>query len=101
VLLALFIAIFISGESSLVSSLPILLTMFILVFVYFRFGLLVVASEAIYFILLVLLPITTKLSAWYSGIGLTGLALLLAFALCAFHTSLGGQPLFGRASLED
>ena len=30
-----------------------------------------------------------------------GLALLLAFALYAFHTSLGGQPLFGRASLED
>jgi hypothetical protein len=25
----------------------------------------------------------------------------LAFALYAFHTSLGGQPLFGRASLED
>jgi hypothetical protein len=28
-------------------------------------------------------------------------ALLLSFALNAFHTSLGGQPLFGRASLED
>ena len=42
-----------------------------------------------------------RLSAWYSWMGLTGLALLLAFALYAFHTSLGGQPLFGRASLED
>ena len=37
----------------------------------------------------------------HTGIGLAGLALLVAFALYAFHTSLGGQPLFGRASLED
>jgi hypothetical protein len=29
------------------------------------------------------------------------LALLLAMALYAFRASLGGQPLFGRASLED
>jgi hypothetical protein len=50
---------------------------------------------------LFIFPITTDLSAWYFGIGLTGLVLLLAFALYAFHTSLGGQPLFGRASLED
>jgi hypothetical protein len=50
---------------------------------------------------LFIFPITTDLSAWYFGIGLTGLVLLLAFALYASHTSLGGQPLFGRASLED
>ena len=42
-----------------------------------------------------------RLSARYSWMGLTGLALLLALAPYAFHTSLGGQPLFGRASLED
>jgi len=30
-----------------------------------------------------------------------GLALLLAFALYASRPSLGGQPLFGRATLED
>jgi hypothetical protein len=46
-------------------------------------------------------PITTNLSAWYSGIGLVGLGLMLGLAVYAFHTSLGGQPLFGRASLED
>jgi hypothetical protein len=51
--------------------------------------------------LLISSPITIQLSAWYSGVGLTGLALMLAFALYAFHTSLGGQPIFGRASLED
>ena len=46
-------------------------------------------------------PITTQLSAWYSGIGLAGLLLLLGLTPYAFHTSLGGQPLFGRAALED
>jgi hypothetical protein len=46
-------------------------------------------------------PITTQFSAWYSGAGFTGLALLLGIAAYAFHTSLGGQPLFGRASLEN
>jgi hypothetical protein len=42
-----------------------------------------------------------RLPAWCSGIALAGLALMLALALYAFHTSLGGQPMFGRASLED
>jgi len=37
----------------------------------------------------------------YSGIGFTGQAVLLALALSAFHTSLGGQPLFDRALLAD
>ena len=46
-------------------------------------------------------PITIHVSAWYSGIGYAGLALLLAMAIYGFHTSLGGQPMFGRASLED
>ena len=58
------------------------------------------APAAFVFFLLDVLPITPQLSAWYSWIGLTGLALLFAFALYAFHTSLGGQPMFGRATLE-
>jgi hypothetical protein len=55
----------------------------------------------LFYNLLNLFPITTQLSAWHSGIGLTGLVILLALALYAFHTSLGGQPLFGHARLED
>jgi hypothetical protein len=58
-------------------------------------------AGALSFHLLLDFPITAQLSAWYAGIGLAGLALLLALALYAFHTSLGGQPLFGRASIED
>jgi len=96
-----FTAMFIFGVSSLVSSILTLLAMSIIVFIYLRLGLLAAASSIIYSILLFFFPITTQMSAWYSGIGLTGLAVLLAIALYAFHTSLGGQPLFGRASLED
>ena len=46
-------------------------------------------------------PITPHLAAWYSGIGLVGLGLMLAMAGYGFYTSLGGQPLFGRALLVD
>jgi len=66
-----------------------------------RFGLLATAVAVLFKVVFVLFPVTTQLSAWYSGIGLTGLALLLGLTVYAFHTSLGGRPLFGRAMVED
>jgi serine/threonine protein kinase len=69
--------------------------------VFLRFGLLALVAYVSFFVFSTTFPIAAPLSAWYSGIGLAGLALLLALALYAFHTSLGGQPMFGRASLED
>jgi hypothetical protein len=80
---------------------PLVLSSVIHMLVLLRFGLLALIADQLVFQALFVLPITTQVSAWYSGIGLTGLALLLAFALYSFHTSLGGQPMFGRASLED
>jgi hypothetical protein len=68
--------------------------------VIFRFGLLALMATVFSHFILYLFPITTQ-SVWYSGIGITGLLLLLALPLFAFYTSFGGQPLFGRASLED
>jgi len=73
----------------------------LILFVLFRYGLLACASYLLYSNVYGGFPITTNLSAWYSGIGLVGLGLMLGLAVYAFHTSLGGQPLFGRASLED
>ena len=70
-------------------------------FVLFRYGLLAYTSYLLWASIFTGFPITTNLSAWYSGIGLAGLALLLGLAGYAFHISLGGQPLFARASLED
>jgi len=89
-----------SGESAY-NLILMLLASGLSLFIIFRFGLLALQASYLFFALLFIFPITTDLSAWYSGIGLTGLAILLAFAFYAFHTSLGGQPLFGRASLED
>jgi len=65
-----------------------------------RFGILALIAELLFFNSLMFFPITTQ-PVWYSGIGYAGLILLLALPLFAFCTSLGGQPLFGRASLED
>jgi len=72
-----------------------------ILFVVVRYGLLAYTSYLLYAVIFTGFPSTTNLSAWYSGIGLVGLALLLGLAVYAFHTSLGGQPLFGRAALED
>jgi hypothetical protein len=80
---------------------PVLLSSVIHLFIILRFGLLGLIADQLFYNLLSLFPITTQTSAWYFGIGLTGLVILLAMALYAFHASLGGQPLFGRASLED
>ena len=66
-----------------------------------RFGLLATVAGAWFTATSFSFPITPQLSAWYSGIGLTGLVLLIGLTMYAFHTSLGGQPLFGRVSLED
>ena len=88
-------------EPSLLSLTLIILAVGIILFVLFRFGLLAFITSVLFYCILLSFPITIQLSAWYSGIGLAGLALLLAIALYGFYTSLGGQPLFGRASLED
>jgi len=66
-----------------------------------RFGLLALTAGYTFANLFYRFPITADLSAWYAGIGLTGIILLLAFAAYAFHTSLGGRPMFQARLLED
>jgi hypothetical protein len=79
----------------------LLLLLSLLTFVLLRFGPLAFAAALAFASVLMSFPITMQLSAWYFGIGLTGLGLLLAVTLYGFYTSLGGQPLFGRATLEE
>ena len=95
----LFAALLRGGESAF-GLILVLLAFGVATFLIFRFGLLAFLAYLLFMNLLNMFPITTD-PVWYRGIGLTGLALLLAFALYAFYTSLGGQPLFGRAWLED
>ena len=91
-----------SGSGSLLlTAATIAIGFGITLFVLLRFGLLALAAMIVFANLRMSFPITTQLSAWYSGIGLTGLVLLFILAGYGFYTSLGGQPLFGRATLED
>jgi hypothetical protein len=46
-------------------------------------------------------PLTLDLSRWYAGHGLLLVAAALAVVAWAFHTSLGGRPMFGGAALDD
>jgi hypothetical protein len=98
----LFTATITAQSSSYLTITPLIIALACCVhfWVIFRFGLLALMAAVFFSNLLHLFPITTQ-SVWYSGIGITGLLLLLALPLFAFLTSLGGQPLFGRASLED
>jgi len=66
-----------------------------------RFGLLAFSFCMYTFIIFRTFSITLDSSAWYAGYGYAALAILAAIVLYAFRTSLGGQPMFGRASLED
>ena len=66
-----------------------------------RFGLLSVVANFIFWNILEGFPLTTQASAWYAGISLAGILLRAAIALYAFHTSLGSQPAFGGAVLEE
>jgi serine/threonine-protein kinase len=66
-----------------------------------RFGLLACAAGMWLQGWLNTLPLTTHFDAWYAGDGLLGFTLILLLVGYAFYTSLGGQPLFGRVSLDD
>jgi len=71
------------------------------VFVMIRFGLLALVANHMVFSILQHFPLTTQGSAWYAGIGLTGILLIGAMAFYGFYTSLGGRAVFGRTILEE
>jgi len=91
----------IGSEFSIISLISVAAAGGLSLFVIFRFGLVAFIAEALFFNILLASPITIELSAWYSEIGLMGLFLLLALSLYAFHTSLGGRPIFGTSRLDD
>lgn len=66
-----------------------------------RYGLLTMATIVFVSGLLSNVPLTTDLSAWYSGYTIAMVVAVLALAGWAFHTSLGGEKLFSGNLLED
>jgi hypothetical protein len=89
------------GSDSPVTWIYYVLKYGVVCFLLVRFGLLANTAHYTVYFLLWFFPITPQLSAWYSGIGLAGVVLLLAFAAYAFRTSLGGRPMFQAKLLED
>ena len=59
-----------------------------------RFGLAALVVMITVAAVLINFPITADLAAWYSGSGLFALALVAGLSVYAFHTALGGRPLF-------
>jgi serine/threonine-protein kinase len=69
----------------------------VLVLVLTRFGLLAVMAGAYTINVFTNFPMTTDLTQWYASTGLIGIGALLALAVWAFRTSLGGQPVLKEA----
>lgn len=66
-----------------------------------RFGLLTLAAALFVQLLLDQVALTTDFSAWYSDNMIVVLVAVLALAVWAFHTSLGGQKVFNGGLLEE
>ena len=99
--LALRVMLYSISDDPLVGLLINLIWVVIPLFIFFRFGILSLAAFCLFTSILDGFPITTRTSASYFDIGLTGLILLLALVLYAFRTSLGGRPMFGTPRLDD
>jgi protein-S-isoprenylcysteine O-methyltransferase Ste14 len=66
-----------------------------------RSGVLAVTVILVVLPLLVTAPLTLNLSRWYAGRGLLIVAAILAAAIWAFWTSLGGRRALGALRLGD
>jgi hypothetical protein len=69
-------------------------------FVAMRFGVLACQFMFVTFRVFSSFPLTLS-STWYAIYCYAAIGMLTIVVLYAFRTSLGSQPLFGRASLED
>jgi protein kinase-like protein/zinc ribbon protein len=66
-----------------------------------RIGLLAVVTMWCFYLLLYIVAPSFDFSSWYAAYSMPGLVFLLALTGYAFYISLGSQPMFGAASLED
>jgi serine/threonine-protein kinase len=73
----------------------------LLLFVLTRGGLLPLATALFFMFVLIEVPITLDVTAWYASRCLPVVAVLAALAIYGFYTSLGGKPLFGTGLLDE
>jgi serine/threonine protein kinase len=70
-------------------------------FVLIRFGLVAAALDTFTMNVLISVPTTLDVSAWYSGYGFAALAVFAAIVFYAFRYSLGSRPLLSASHLDD
>lgn len=73
----------------------------VLVFVFFRFGILSIAAAGFVSMMIESAPTTLDPSRWYFGRSLAVLLLLAGVVAWGFRLALADQPIFGKALLED
>jgi hypothetical protein len=88
------------ASANLWSLIPFAIIAGLFTFVVARFGMLSVAAMQIAFAVIFFAPLPDAF-AWYTARGLTPLLLLLALAIWAFFTSLGGQRAFAEDVLDN
>lgn len=66
-----------------------------------RAGLLALASALFVMFVIFEVPLTLEVSAWYASRAGPVVLVFAALLAYAFHTSLGGKPIFGGALLDD
>jgi len=76
-------------------------SIFLVVWVLYRYGLLALISTIFFLHLNIFFPITSDFSAWYAADFVLALVIALALAVYGFYTSLAGQPLFRGAFPDD
>ena len=70
------------------------------VLVLIRFGVLAVVAQSLVQELLLVSPLTRDLSAWYAGVSLVVVLIVVVLAGFGFYASLGGRPLLREELLE-
>ena len=73
----------------------------VLIFVIVRFGILAALISFVYANTLLVLPLTTDLSAWYANRAWFGLAILVVVTVTGVYFALAGRPVFAKALLQD
>ncbi|MDI1242274.1 MAG: serine/threonine-protein kinase, partial [bacterium] len=88
-------------DAPFVSALTVGLYWILAMVAYFRFGLLAVSVANSVLYIFYKMPMATDLTAWHSSYMLAAVALVIAAAAWAFHTSLAGQKLFTGNILDE
>jgi predicted Ser/Thr protein kinase len=82
-------------------ALPIRLVQYgVMMFIMLRFGLLPFVVGQAMVDILILFPVTMDFSAWYAGSAIFALSFIVVLGAWAFHTALGGRPLFKQDLLD-